>query len=106
MIDYLSGVARAHDVSPLLFVLIYVVSTGPFLLVTGWLFHHIRRERPLEVLVLLWALFYSAPYIYILIAGRDLPVWVYVVVAGLIIGGLTLAWRGLMRRLGRRPPLD
>lgn len=106
VIDYLTGVARAHEVSPLLFILVYAVSTPPFLFVTGWLFHHIRRERPLEILLFFWALFYSAPYLYVLIVGRHLPVWVYVLVAALILGGLSLAWRGLMRRLGRRPPLD
>lgn len=101
MIDYLKGVAAAHDVNPLLFVFIYVVSTGPFLLVSGWLFHHIRRERPLAVLVFFWALFYTAPYLYVLAVGRDLPLWVYAMVAVLIVGGLGLAARGLKRRLDR-----
>lgn len=103
LFDYLSGIAQAHEVSPLLFILIYAISTGPFLLVSGWLLHHIRRQRPLEALVFLWALFYSAPYLYVLIAGRNLPVWVYLFVAGLVVGGLTLAGRGLMRRIKGEP---
>jgi sulfite exporter TauE/SafE len=99
MIDYLVGVAKAHAVNPLLFVLIYMVSTVPFLLVSGWLVHHIRKKRPLAQLVFLWGLCYTAPYIYVLAVGRDLPLWVYAMVALLIVGGLTLAARGLMRRL-------
>lgn len=101
MIDYLSGIAEAHAVDPLLFVLIYLVSTGPFLIVSGWLFHHIRKQRPLALLIFVWALCYTAPYIYVLAVGRDLPFWVYAMVALLIVGGLTLAARGLMRRLRR-----
>ena len=101
MIDYLNGVAEAHAVDPLLFVLIYLVSTGPFLLVSGWLFHHIRKQRPLALLTFIWALCYTAPYLYVLAVGRDLPLWVYGMVALLIIGGLWLAARGLMRRLHR-----
>ncbi|GAB3684743.1 hypothetical protein [Salinisphaera aquimarina] len=99
IIDYLSGIAEAHSVNPLLFVLIYVVSTVPFLLVSGWLLHHIQRERPLSFLVFLWGLCYTAPYLYVLAVGRDLPWWVYCMVALLIISGLTLAARGLKRRI-------
>ncbi|MES1926666.1 hypothetical protein [Salinisphaera sp. T31B1] len=99
LIDYLSGIAEAHEVDPLLFVLIYLVSTPPFLLISAWLFHHIRREKPLALLVLGWAFCYSAPYLYVLAVGRDLPFWVYVMVALLVIGGLAVAGRGLLRRL-------
>jgi len=101
IIDYLKGIAEAHEVDPLLFVLIYLVSTPPFLLVSGWLFHHIRREKPLALLVFVWALCYSAPYLYVLAVGRELPFWVYVMVAALIAGGLWLAARGLLRRIRR-----
>lgn len=99
MIDYLFGVAQAHAVNPLLFVLIYAISTVPFLLVSGWLLHHIRKNRPMALLVFLWGLCYTAPYLYVLAVGRDLPLWVYAMVALLIVGGLTLAVRGLIRRL-------
>ncbi|ROO25133.1 hypothetical protein [Salinisphaera orenii] len=99
MIDYLNGVAETHHVNPLLFVFIYLVTTVPFLLISGWLFHHIRRQKPLALLVFLWALCYTAPYLYVLAVGRDLPPWVYVMVALLICGGLGLAGRGLKQRL-------
>ena len=106
MIDYLSGIAEAHAVDPLLFVLIYLVSTGPFLVVSGWLFHHIRKQRPLALLIFCWALCYTAPYLYVLAVGRDLPLWVYGMVALLIGGGLTLAVRGLMYRLRHYEDLE
>lgn len=101
IIEYLSGIAEAHEVDPLLFVLIYLVSTPPFLLISGWLFHHIRREKPLALLLFGWALCYSAPYLYVLAVGRDLAPWVYVMVAVMIGGGLWIAGRGLLRRLRR-----
>lgn len=103
MIEHLNNVARAHEVDPLLFILIYVVSTGPFLFVSGWLVHHIRKRRPLAVLTLCWGLCYAAPYIYVLAVGRDLPLWVYLMVAVLIVGGLSLAARGLLRKLRDTP---
>lgn len=102
MIDYLFEVAQSHAVNPIWFVVIYAVSTPPFLLISGWLIHHIRKRRPLALLVFLWGLCYTAPYIYLLAVGRDLPLWVYAMVALLIVGGLTLAGRGLMVRLRRQ----
>jgi len=101
IIDYLSSIAEAHEVDPLLFVLIYLASTPPFLLISGWLFHHIRREKPLAVLAFVWALCYSAPYLYVLAVGRDLALWVYLMVAAMVAGGLWLAGRGLLRRFRR-----
>ena len=105
-VKYLTGIAEAHAVDPVIFVLIYIVSTGPFLLVSGWLFHHIRKQRPLAVLIFFWAFCYTAPYLYVLAVGRDLPLWVYAMVAVLIIGGLTLSIRGLMWRLRQRSAND
>ena len=101
MFDYFNDIARAHAVDPLLFIVIYAISTVPFLFVSGWLVHHIRKQKPLAVLLFFWALFYSAPYIYLLIVGRDMPLWMYLLVAVLIIGGLGLAARGLKQRIER-----
>ncbi|MAA73715.1 MAG: hypothetical protein CMN28_03300 [Salinisphaeraceae bacterium] len=94
-----SDYARAHDVDPLVFIGIYLITTPPFIFVSGWLLHSLRKKKPLEVLLFLWGLLYCAPYIYVLIEGDNLAWWMYAAMTVLLTGGIGISALGLRRRL-------
>ncbi len=65
IIDYLGSVAENHQIDPFIFVLVYLISTPPFLWVSARLIGRVRRRRPLEALIFAWALLYIARPIFI-----------------------------------------
>ena len=56
--------------------------------------------------VSLWSMIFlvstTAPYLYVLVAGRNLPWWVYIII-GLLLG--QVVW-SLVRRLRKKPAAD
>lgn len=94
-----SDYARAHEVDPLVFIGIYIITTPPFLIVSGWLLHNLKKKRPLEVLLVSWGLLYAAPYLYVIVRGENLAWWMYAALSGLLLGGIGISAFGLRRRL-------
>ena len=85
MIEYLELIrewvielGEKHDVDPLTLGGLYLVSKVSFLFFLGWALKNLRAKKTLLVQVLLAAVSFSIPYMYLIIAGRNIPVWVYV----------------------------
>lgn len=60
-----------------------------------------RRRRPILLPLLSAAFFFVSAYLYLIAVGRNVPVWVYGVIAGIVLGGGGLAVRRTRRRLSR-----
>lgn len=78
------GLGAAYGVNPLVFGAIYVGAIPFFTLSLGWLVRNLKRKRPIALPLLLTMLFFVSSYLYLLIAGRNIPVWVYGFVAAMI----------------------
>ena len=95
----------AHDnygVDPVAFLVIYLVS-APFFYFS--IFRMVRAlAKGLRNEVMLWSTVFLAatvaPFVYVLLFGRNLPWWVYVVIALLIGQGVY----SLVRKLTRKTP--
>ena len=95
----------AHDnygVNPIVFLVIYLAS-APFFYLS--IFRMVRAlAKGLRNEIMLWSMIFLAstvaPFLYVLIFGRNLPWWVYVVIALLIGQGVY----SLVRRLTKKTP--
>ncbi len=90
-----------YGVDPLAFIIIYLVSV-PFFYYS--IFRMIRAlARRLQHEILLWSAVFlastAAPFLYVLFFGKNLPWWVYAVIAVLIGQGVY----SLIRRLRKKP---
>ena len=91
--DWLVGLGEKHDVDPLLLGILYLISKLCFFSVLAWLIKTLRAKKPALIPLLLAGISFSLPYLYLVIAGRNIPVWVYVFIAGMFIyGGFTI-WK-------------
>jgi hypothetical protein len=102
LIAWLGSLGEEYGVDPLIYAILYVGSAPFFFGSLAWLIRSIRRRDPLVGPALSTAFFFSLPTLYVFVAGRNLPPWVYPVLIGLaIIGGIDV-----MRRLrgGLRRP--
>lgn len=86
--DWFLNLSENHGVNPYIFGGIYVGAIPFFFLCLGWTIKNLRRKKPIIVPVMLTGLFLISAYLYLLIAGRNIPVWVYFFIAALIIYGL------------------
>ena len=91
----------AYQVDPIVFLTIYLVSTPFFYYSIFRMVRALAKKRHGEITV--WSMVFlaatAAPFVYVLIFGRNLPWWVYVVI-GLLIGQGVFS---LVRKLTRKP---
>jgi len=91
-----------YGVDPVAFLVIYLVS-APFFYFS--IFRMVRAlAKGLRNEIMLWSMVFlaatAAPFLYVLLFGRNLPWWVYVVIALLIGQGVF----SLVRRLTKKTP--
>ena len=82
--DWFMGLGEQYGVNPIIFGSISVGAIPFFWLSVAWLVRNLRRGIPIFLPVMATALCVLSAYIYLFIAGENLPVWVYGLVVGLI----------------------
>lgn len=66
-----------YGVDPLIFSLLYV-GTIPLLWVSiAWLMRNFQNKLPVTIPIVIIILCYTGTYIYLLIAGQNIPFWAY-----------------------------
>jgi hypothetical protein len=100
MIDYLIqfkewviSLGEKHQVNPLILGSLYFVSKILFVTFSGLMIRNVRAKKPFMILILLAGISFSMPYLYLIIAGRNIPVWVYGFIATMFIYGGFIIWK-------------
>ncbi len=81
-----------YGVNPYIFGAIYVGAIPFFLLSIGWLVRNARAGKSTLLPTMCAGFFFVSAYIYLAIAGRNIPVWVWIFLAALIVYG---AWSSI-----------
>ena len=92
------GLGSKYGVNPFAFGAIYVGAIPFFSLSIAWLVRNLRRKRPVIAPLLASGFFFISAYLYLLIAGKNIPAWVYVFIVAL----LSLAAWSTIRNVRRR----
>jgi CHASE2 domain-containing sensor protein len=77
-----------YNVNPYIFGGIYIGAIPLFFLCLSWSARNIRNKKPLVIPVLLTGLCFISAYLYLIIAGKNIPVWVFVFIAVLVGYGI------------------
>ncbi len=96
--DWLLGLGQQYGVNPIVFAAIYVGAIPFFTLSIAWLVTNIRSGRPTTMPILSAGFFFVSAYIYLLIAGRNIPAWVYAVIVGLLVYGVYSTYLKVKRK--------
>lgn len=91
--DWITELGEKHDVDPLTLGCIYLVSKICFFSLLGWVLKNLRSKKPFTTQLLFACLFFSLPYMYIIIAGRNISIWVYLFMAALFTSGAFSIWK-------------
>ena len=79
--EWFLSLGRKYGVNPIVFGSIYVGAIPFFLLSVAWLIRNLRRRRSAVLPALCASFCFISAYLYLLIAGKNIPVWVYLVLA-------------------------
>lgn len=91
--DWVIGLGEKHEVDPLLLGSLYLISKLCFFSFLGWTVKNLRAKKPLLLPLLLASFSFSLPYLYLVIAGRNISVWVYVFIGLMFIYGGFSIWK-------------
>lgn len=83
--DWFMGLGEPYGVNPLIFGLIYVGAIPFFWIAIGWLVYNIRNKISVTGPVIMACSCAVSAYIYLIIAGENVPLWVYGFIAAIII---------------------
>jgi hypothetical protein len=93
LVEWLGSLGTEYGVDPLVYAILYVGAAPLFFGSLGWLIRRIRHGESVLAPAIASAVFFSLPALYVIVAGRDLPAWVYLVLAALAVVGAVAAVR-------------
>jgi hypothetical protein len=85
--DWIIALGIRHEVDPLTLGCLYLCSKVSFFSFLGWVLKNLRAKRPFLIQLLFAFMSFSVPYMYLIIAGRNISVWVYVFIALMFMYG-------------------
>lgn len=98
--DWFLSLGRQYGVDPILFGTIYVGAIPFFTLSIAWLVRNLRSGRSPAAPILCASFFFISAYLYLLFAGRNIPLWVYFFIAAFVVFGIYSTVRKVKERLG------
>ena len=93
------GLGAQYGVNPYIFGAIYIGAIPFFLLSVAWLIRRARAGQSTVLPTLLAGFFFVSAYLYLAIAGENIPVWVWIFLAILIAYGAFSTIRDTRRKI-------
>jgi ABC-type enterochelin transport system permease subunit len=91
--DWVIGLGEKHEVDPLILGSLYLVSKLCLVFFLGWVVKNLRAKKAFLTPLLCACVSFSTPYLYLIIAGRNLSVWVYIFIGLIFIYGSYTIWK-------------
>ena len=88
-----------YGVNPYIFGAIYVGAIPFFLASIAWLVKRARAGRSTLLPTMLAGFFFVSAYLYLAVVGRNIPVWVWLFLAALVLYGAWTTVRDTRRKI-------
>jgi hypothetical protein len=97
--DWFLSLGEKYNVNPIIFGSIYVGAIPFFFASLTWLIKRLRKGKPIVLQVLLTSFFFVSAYLYLIIAGKNIPAWVYVFIGIVLIYGISSTLKKIRDRI-------
>jgi len=97
--DWFMGLGQQYNVNPLIFGAIYIGAIPLFTISIAWLVRNYRRRKSIVPPTLVAGFCFISAYLYLIIVGQNVPLWVYAVVIALIIFGAISTIRKVRKQI-------
>ncbi len=99
--DWFLGLGEKYGVDPVVFGSIYVGTIPLFTLCLWWLIRNLRQKKPVVLPVLFTGFFFLSAYLYLIIVGRNIPWWMYGLIATLVAYSVRATWQKIKKGTAR-----
>jgi len=82
------SLGEQYGVNPVIFGTLYVGTMPLFTISLGWVIKNLRQDKPVFLPLLLTGIFFISAYLYLIVVGKNIPTWVYVLILSMIIIGI------------------
>jgi len=91
--DWIITLGEKHGVDPLLLGSLYLISKLCFFTFLGWTIKNLKAKKAVLVPLLFASVSFSLPYLYLVIAGRNISIWVYLFIGLMFLYGVFTIWK-------------
>lgn len=85
--NWFFSLSENYGVNPFIFGGIYVGAIPFFTVSVAWIVKNYKKGLSIAIPVLSASFFFVSAYLYLIIAGENVPLWVYVVVVAMLVYG-------------------
>lgn len=100
------SLGEEYGVNPIVFGLIYVGAIPFFTLSIAWLVRNYRKGISIVMPVLSTSFFFISAYLYLMIAGQNVPWWIYAVVVAMLVYGAWSTYKKVKVQINEDTELD
>ncbi len=86
--EWFLSLGDQYGVNPIIFGSIYVGAIPFFTLSVARLVQNLRRKKSIVLPTLSASFFFISAYLYLLVVGRNIPLWVYAFIAAMVAFGI------------------
>ncbi|MCC5941491.1 MAG: hypothetical protein JJU37_08105 [Balneolaceae bacterium] len=97
--SWLMGLGENYGVNPIIFAVIYVGAIPFFSLSIVWLTYNYKRGVSIVLPLLSAMFFFISAYLYLLIAGENVPWWVYIIVFVILLTGSWTTYKKIRTKI-------
>lgn len=97
--QWFMSLGEEYGVNPIIFGSIYVGAIPFFTLSIAWLIKNYRKGVSIVLPVLSASFFFVSAYLYLMIAGQNVPWWVYGIVVLMLVYGAWSTFRNVKKQI-------
>lgn len=86
--EWFLSLGDKYNVNPYIFGGIYVTAIPFFFICLGWTIKNIKNKKSFVLPLLLTGFCFISAYLYLIVVGKNIPVWVYVFIGIMIAYGV------------------
>ena len=86
-LTWFTSLGARYGVNPWIFGSIYVGAIPLFSLSLAWFVRDLRAKRPIILPALSSGFFFISAYLYLIVAGKNVPLWVYAFIVVMVTSG-------------------
>lgn len=99
--NWFFSLSENYGVNPFIFGGIYVGAIPFFTISVAWIVRNYKRGNSIVVPVLLASFFFVSAYLYLIIAGENVPFWVYLIVIAMLLYGAWSTFRKVKSQVNK-----
>ena len=86
--EWFFSLGAKYNVNPIIFGSIYAGAIPFFLLSLWWIVRNHKLKKSLVLPVLSASFFFVSAYLYLIVVGKNIPIWVYCFIAVVVLYGV------------------